>query len=141
MLDTSGLKLQDPGFSELDVSSLGDKTKMANKNMGKMQAVSEGANQLVSAAGMEDTETGGAVGGAASGATTGMALGGPWGAAIGGVVGGIAGGLSARSKRKAENRRIEATKISNIGNIRQQQGIQQANILQGLANNLANTLV
>jgi len=134
-LDLSSLKLKDPGFSELDVSSLGEKIKQSPQ--AKMKAAFQGVDAAVQAMGAGDTEAGGA----ASGAATGMAIGGPWGAAIGGVIGGISGGLSARSKRKAENAKIEANKISNIGQIQQQQGIAQSNILQGLANNLANTLV
>lgn len=146
-LDTSSLgnfKLKDPGFSELDVSSLNTKTKAPSANAanaGKMQAAAQGVEMAVNASGEGESEAGGAATGAMSGAATGMAVGGPWGAAIGGVIGGIAGGLSARSKRKAANAKIEATKISNIGKIQQQQGIQQSNILGGLANNLAKTLV
>ena len=136
-LDTSSLgnfKLKDPGFSELDVSSLGNKAPGAGSLAGTTQAVAAGVNTAVDALGVGDTEAGGAASGAASGAATGAAIGGPWGAAIGGILGGISGGLSSRSKRKAENARIEAKKISNIGKIQQEQGLTQANILKGLAN-------
>ena len=66
--------------------------------------------------------------GAVSGAATGSAFG-PYGAAIGAVAGGIMGAASANSARRAKNKQIEAQKLKNIGDIKQREGEQIANVL------------
>jgi len=151
MLDTSSLSTNDliektlkKGQNMYDTASqsqIDAKTGFNQLDTSSVQAVSQGADKLVALSGEGDSTAGGAVSGAASGASLGATVGGPYGAAIGGVIGGIAGGLSAKSKRKARNREIESNKVSNVGEIQQQNGINQANILQGLAANLSNTLV
>lgn len=83
-----------------------------------------------------DSDTGGAAGGAAQGAAAGSMIAPGVGTAIGAGVGALAGISEARAKRKAKQAQIEATKISNIGQIQQNVGNQKVSTLQQLAQSL-----
>jgi hypothetical protein len=77
----------------------------------------------------------GGLGGAVSGAATGAAFGVP-GAIVGGIAGAVMGSASAAAARKAENRRIEAQKHRALGEIKQQEGQQIANVLAGMGSRM-----
>jgi len=77
-----------------------------------------------------------------SGAATGAATGtGPVGIAVGATLGVVGAIAENKAKRKAESRRIEAEKWKAIGEIQQNSGIQQANILQNLIGSLRGSFI
>lgn len=77
----------------------------------------------------------GPLGGVVSGATAGAAFG-PAGAAVGAVAGGVMGAASAAAARKRRNAEIEAKKHMAIGQIRQQEGQNIANVLSNMGSRM-----
>lgn len=82
---------------------------------------------------------GGLVGGAMSGAAAGSAFG-PKGALIGAGVGALKGVLGARSKRKAEQRRIAGEKEKRLGDIQLEKAARMQAAFQSMAGNLGNII-
>lgn len=83
----------------------------------------------------------GVMSGAGQGLQLGASTGNPWAAAMGGIVGGLAGALSAKSKRDAYNRGLDAQKERDKMGIESNRNTVSQNILQGLSQNLSRTLV
>jgi hypothetical protein len=98
----------------------------------KMMSSGEGGGDQ---GGGNTDEGSGMMSGAVQGASAGAAFG-PYGAAIGAVAGAVMGSASASAARKAKNRQIEAQKLKAIGEIKQQEGQQIANVLAGMGSRM-----
>jgi outer membrane lipoprotein SlyB len=99
----------------------------------KMMSSGEGGGDQ---GGGNTDEGSGMMGGAAQGAAVGTSIMPGWGTAIGAVAGAVMGSASASAARKAKNRQIEAQKLKAIGEIKQREGEQLANVLAGMGSRM-----